>query len=650
FKNGGAVTVTGVVAYNGATAYVPGNLASSGGVNYYCIAATTGNAPPNATYWYAMPAGNLLEIPHPFVNNDLFRWTQNGRVITLTHPDVRPQELEYFGLQTWTVTPITTAPSITQPLGLAAVAGAAGTRSISYVVTAVKAETYEESIAGAIFQLNVTAEGTPAAPIALTWTPKAGAVEYNVYADPYQNGTFGYIGTATGAAAFKDIGFIPDFAITPPLARALFATTDNYPATCAHHQQRRMFGYTDNVPDAVYGSRVGFPSNFAISSPLQDDDAISFRIAGKTHQPVRHLVGLKQLIVLTDGGAFTIGQPQQPLTPSTLASDQQTYVGAAADPAPVIVGNAILYVQARGKVLHDLRFDVEVEGLAGRDLLLYAAHLTEGLTLDAMDFQQTPHSTVWCCRSDGALLGLTYIRDQEVWGWHRHDTGASGRFLDVCVVPEATEDAPYFIVRRTIGGAFVRMIERLEPREIVDFNTDAFFVDAGLTYSGAPATNIAGLGHLNGQVVAVVADGNVIYDGNPAGANAAAFTVTGGTLPTVLATPASVIHAGLPIRYAEIETLDLDVQGSDVRDKKKRVASVSLLLRNSARSLSAGPDSSNLVQLRLEPYDVAQDEFTGRVEVVLQSAFGDEGRVFIRHTDPLPITIVGIIPNVTVGG
>jgi hypothetical protein len=42
-------------AYNGATAYAVGALVSSGGVNYYCIAATTGNAPPNATYWYALP-------------------------------------------------------------------------------------------------------------------------------------------------------------------------------------------------------------------------------------------------------------------------------------------------------------------------------------------------------------------------------------------------------------------------------------------------------------------------------------------------------------------------------------------------------------------------------------------------------------------
>jgi len=69
---------TGVAAYNGATAYVLGNLALSGGIIYYCIAPTTGNAPPNATYWYPMspyqgsPTTAIYEIPSPYAAADLF--------------------------------------------------------------------------------------------------------------------------------------------------------------------------------------------------------------------------------------------------------------------------------------------------------------------------------------------------------------------------------------------------------------------------------------------------------------------------------------------------------------------------------------------------------------------------------------------------
>ena len=41
-------------AYNGATAYVVDDVVESGGSAYVCIAATTGNTPPNASYWELM--------------------------------------------------------------------------------------------------------------------------------------------------------------------------------------------------------------------------------------------------------------------------------------------------------------------------------------------------------------------------------------------------------------------------------------------------------------------------------------------------------------------------------------------------------------------------------------------------------------------
>jgi hypothetical protein len=78
YTNHGPLLATGTAAYNGATAYVPGNLVTSGGLTYLCILATTGNAPPNATYWYplvnytGLPAGSAIyEIPSPYASADL---------------------------------------------------------------------------------------------------------------------------------------------------------------------------------------------------------------------------------------------------------------------------------------------------------------------------------------------------------------------------------------------------------------------------------------------------------------------------------------------------------------------------------------------------------------------------------------------------
>lgn len=660
YKNGALVNLAGVVAYNGATAYGIGAIVASGGVNYYCIKKTTGNAPPNVTFWYAMP-GTILEIPTLFGNAG-FNWVQSGNIITLTSPLVPPYELEYVSLTTWIIRAVSTAPAIGPPTGLIITPGGAGALSFSYIVTAAAIDTYEESIGSAITQVNTIVEGTPTAPHVLNWTAPAGgpaAAEYYIYKDPYQNGTFGFIGTATGQTSFKDIGFLPDFANTPPLPRVLFTTTDNFPSVAAYYQQRRFFANTNLNPDAVFGSRTGLPSNFNISSPLQEDDAITFRIAGNQHNPVRQLVGLKTLVVMTDAGEWTVGQAKVPIAPNSIPADQETYVGVSSL-RPVIVGNSIIYVQARGSIVRDVQFDLQVEGLAGRDLTVFAAHLFDSFTMVRVDYQQTPNSIVWVVRSDGTLLGLTYLREQDVFGWHRHDTGAAGIFVDVCVVPEPGEDVVYLLVRRTIGGVFVRYIEKLERRQIINFNVDSFFVDAGLTYSGAPATTIAGLDHLNGQVVSVVADGKVIFNGDPltlvAPDTIATYTVAAGTIPKVLATPASVIHAGLPIQFADVETLDMDVQSSAiapgiVRDKLKNLGALSVLLATSARTFLAGPDVAHLTKVRLKVFEAnAGAAFTGQEELNVVQNFNTYGRVTIRQVDPLPLTILGIMPSVELGG
>jgi hypothetical protein len=652
-KNGALVTLTGVPAYNGGTAYAIGDIASSGGVNYYSMVAQTGVAPPGGT-WYAMP-GAILEIPTPFGGGE-FNWVQSGNVITLTSKTGvgPPYELTYRSITNWALQVVSTAPTIDPPTAVGSLAGIAGGLTYRYIVTAARGETYEESVGSAASTLAGCGEPTTAAPHTITWTPPAGSVaEYYIYKDPYNNGTYGFIGTATGQASFKDIGFVPDFGVTPPLARVLFNASGDYPKRAAYYQQRRFFANTVNNPDAIWGSRVGFTSNFAISSPLQDDDAINFRIAGNQHNPVRHLIGLKTLIAMTDGGEWTVGQSKQPLTPQNLPADQETYSGAN-DTDPAIIGNSVVYVQARGSIVRDIRFELEVEGLAGRDLTIFANHLFDGYTIDALDYQQTPDSIVWCVRSDGTLLGMTYLREQDIWGWHRHDSGAAALFEDVCVVPEPGEDAVYVLVRRTIDGVFKRYIERLESRQIQTLAADGFFVDAGLTYSGTPATSISGLSHLVGEVISVVGDGVVINDGDPDGVNAALFTVLpGGTINATL--PASsIIHAGLPIRYAELELLDLDVAGlqTQIRDKKKRVNFATLLLEKTCRTFYAGPSASRMYQVKLDPAESNQAGvlFTGQETISLDADYNDTGRVFIRMTDPLPISVLGILPYTEFGG
>lgn len=110
YTNHGQVQVSGVGAYNGATAYAIGDLAASGGVNYYCIAATTGNAPPNVTFWYAL-TGTIYEIPTTYASADLvdsegaftLKIEQSGDVLYIAGgaSGHRPRTLTRFGDTDW---------------------------------------------------------------------------------------------------------------------------------------------------------------------------------------------------------------------------------------------------------------------------------------------------------------------------------------------------------------------------------------------------------------------------------------------------------------------------------------------------------------------------------------------------------------------
>lgn len=738
FYHLGAQVATGsVTAWSGATAYVVGDIASSAGTNYYCILGHTNHQPANGTYWYALTS-TILEIPTPYVTADLARLkiVQSGDIVTITHPTYAPRELRRYSSR-WTLTAITTAPTLAAPASLAATEGTAGDLVYNYKVTAVRSETYEESVGSIADNCSCTAP-TDAAPNTLTWTAVSGAVEYNVYLDKDANGVFGFIGIAA-TNAFNDVGFEPDFSVAPPIPRTLFATTDNYPQTSGYYQQRWLAAGSNTEPEGVKTSRSGSFKNFTKSSPIQDDDAIDFTMAGRKISEVRHLIEVGKLVILTSTGEWVaLGDVDGVLRPTAINLKQQSYHGAA-HVMPLVVGNRLIYTQARGGIVRDLRFDQSADGYDGEDLTKYAAHLFEGRSIDRMDYQEVPHSIVWCVQDDGTLLGMTYISDLDIYGWHHHDTAdGNDLFEDVCVVPETSapipgstargkeEDAVYVIVKRTINGSTKRYIERFASRRVTDYRLDALFMDCFLTYNGindgsgtmtlttgagwttadtitvtsntsffsagdvgntmvlwdpgvgivritighytsvtvvtgtpditvpvslrSAATvywskavdDLSGLSHLEGETVAVLADGVPLTK-----------VVSSGAI-SFSGTDYNVIHVGIPIT-ADFETLDLDSDQASIRDKKKNVKSVSVLVEQS-RGFRAGPDVNHL--RTYTPPAVAADLFdgtalaptTGMVELNIQSSWEQPGRVFIRQTSPLPLSILAILPNVDLGG
>jgi hypothetical protein len=671
-------------------------------------------------YMRVIKSGVLLGAPYeivtPYVAADLrdLQFVQSADVVTIVHPSYQPRELRRLADTSWTLTTLVTAPSTTTPTGVAN-SGAVGTTT-QWVVTAAASEAYAESLPStATGSSAVPSSGTP---ITVSWSTVAGASEYYIYKNV--NGVYGYIGTAVGTS-FKDDGIKADTTDTPPQERTLFTATGDYPQAVNYFQQRLCFASADNAPEKVWMSRTGNYRDFSHRSPLQDDDAVTFTIVGKQVNEVRHLLELDRLILLTAGAEWIVqGNQDGSITPTTINLRQIGYNGSSSL-APVVIGNSALFVQARGSIVRDLRYEVQVDSYQGRDLTVYSPHLFDGFQVVAWDYAQIPHSVVWAVRDDGTLLGLTYLREHEVWGWHRHDTGDGDAYEDVCVVPEGNEDAVYVVVRRTISGATKRYIERFASRQIKSVSADAKFVDAHLSYDGTnyAATTMAltggtawaytetltltasasfftagdvgnaivltsgsdtvtltilgytsgtvvsvqsnktvpaslrstalatwsraadvmtGLGHLEGRTVSILADGNV----HPQRA------VTGGQV--TLDRPYSVVHVGLPIT-SDIETLPLEtIQSETLTDKRKRVNRVTLLLEAS-RGGFVGPDSTSTMKLREVKQRTGYSTggpvplVTGQEEVNIGTDWSQTGGVFVRQSDPLPMTILAIVPS-----
>jgi hypothetical protein len=331
--------------------------------------------------------------------------------------------------------------------------------------------------------VNSAADGTAAAPVVLTWSAVSGAREYNVYKE--RQGLYGFHGT-TATTTYRDEGGNGDALENPPELRPdlndiTTPDADTYPAVVGTIQQRRAFGRSNDNPQTGWASRTTFPNNFTLHFPLQDDDSVKFKLAGEQNE-LRHILDLGQIVVLTAGGEWVLqGDGGGILTPTQVNPKQVGYNGSS-KLKPVLINNNALYVQARGNVIRDLAFDYQVDNYRGNDLTIFSSHLFEGFTIVDWAYQQLPNSIVWAVRSDGVLLGLTYLREQDIWAWHRHDTDG-GLIESVCTVPEGDEDVLYMVVKRTINGAVKRYIERMNTRVIDDIE-DSIFMDCTKSFDG----------------------------------------------------------------------------------------------------------------------------------------------------------------------
>ena len=518
--------------------------------------------------------GSVYSIPSPYSTEEVkeLSFVQSADIIYLASTKHSPYKLARYDHTDWRLEKISFAPKAIPPTGTYGYlhdvrtqgeinGDGTGRRNWLYVVTRID-DSGEESLPSAPFAVNAPENLRATCYPKLSWAAYVPPVEEVPSKDPedsngtdgtddetviikpeyriYQekNGKYGYIGSSL-STSFDAKNIAPDMTDCPPEDANPFKK-DNFPGAVCFFQQRLVFAGSEKNPQTIWFSRTGNYESFSKSSPAKADDAMEISIAGNEVSRIEWLVALRTLLVGTSGTEWEVKSSSGALSAGDVSIVPQSYRGSAKLPA-LVVGNSILHVSRTNREMRDLLYDFGTDSYAGSDHAVLASHLFENKSIEDWAYQQSPNSIIWCVRSDGVLLGHTYLREHQVFAWHRHMT--KGKFKSICTIPGKYEDELFAVVQRKINGKECYFLESMEnntgnieheeiPEELPETlpevlpedysaqndgrsetSTEAraplFFADAALSYQGEAISRVVGLDHLLGEEVCIVADGSV---------------------------------------------------------------------------------------------------------------------------------------------
>jgi len=563
------------------------------------------------------------EVITPYLEADLFelKFTQSADILYITHPDYAPRKLSRTGHTSWTLSTISFLDGPYLPTNSGATTLTLSGTSGSVTVTA-SAALFASTDVGRLIRFKST--GSTWGWLTITAYTSTTVVTATVQRSP---------AAATASTNWR---------------LGLWSATTGYPSCVTFFEDRLTFAGNALQPHRLDGSVTGDYENFAPTASdgvVADDNAISVSLNANDVNVIRWMTDdEKGLLIGTVSGEWLVrpSSLQEALTPTNIAAKRSTAFGSANLQA-IRTGKASVYVQRAGVKVRELAYVYEVDGFRSPDMNVLSSHMLTGGVVQ-FAYQQEPYSIVWFVRADGQLIGMTYERDQDVIGWHRHIIGGSFGSGDAVVeslavipTPSGDADEVWLIVKRTINGGTVRYVEYMTPKFDADVTTDAFFVDCGLTYDGAATTTVTGLDHLEGEALAVLADGATHPD----------VTVISGSVTLTRST--SVAHFGFTYE-SNVQTLKIEAGAADgtAQGKTKRIHRVNVRLYRTL-GMKFGPDADNLDIL---PFRTSADAmgsppalFTGDRSIEWNNGYDTEGLIYFRQDQPLPFTLLGIFPQ-----
>lgn len=435
-----------------------------------------------------------------------------------------------------------------------------------------------------------------------------------------------------------------------------WSATTGYPQLGTFHEERFTGANTTSQPQSVWLSSLPAFNNFAPSTPADSSvvasNAITATLASAKVNGIRWLDSSTSLLIGTQGAEWALAPAStaSPLAPANYGVHEQSAYGGKKTRVRKI-GFSTLFVQKTGRDVKEMSYNVMVNGFDTKSTSLISEHLLRenGASVDQCAYQQQPFSTLWYRRTDGALIGFTYIKEQDIYGWHYHQLGGNYmggppvvESIAVISAPDAVEDQLWMVVKRTINGTTKRYIEFLTKTFLPnnpDDKANMVFSDCSLTYSGAPTTHITGLDHLIGETVIVLSDGNFI---------STQVVANDGTIDFPANVPAgSTVTVGLPYT-SQVKTLREEGGGDHgtAQGRIKRITKyVVRLLDTLSFETSADGVKWTTPSFRATSMNIQNSPslFTGDIKNLSFDGYTLNGQVYFRTSAPYPLSILAVM-------
>jgi hypothetical protein len=385
--------------------------------------------------------------------------------------------------------------------------------------------------------------------------------------------------TAYTSPTVVDIEVIADFSSLDPTNEwneSDWSPRRGWPSTVGFHDGR-LFWFGG---DRIWGSESDEFYNYGIDGE-GDAQPINRSFGSGPVDRINWALSLTRLIVGREGQEASVRSSSfdEPLTSSNVTIKDCSSQGSAKLPA-VKVDTRGIFVQKSGRKVYQLFFDVNAQDYTISDLTRLNPDIgEEGFVSIAV--QRQPDTRIHLVRGDGTAAMLTFDANDQVDAWWRIET--DGEIEDVCILPGMDEDQVYYVIKRTIGMADKRFVEKCARwRECIGGNVSKL-ADSFVAYSGSPTATISAP-HLEGKQVVVWAEG-VAYG---------PLTIASG-VATLPATVSSYV-AGLAYqaRFKSAKLAYAAQRGTALAQKKK-IDKLALLLANTHMDgIYAGPSYDRL--------------------------------------------------------